>query len=294
MVELLKFSVSKHAVLTINLGRDLPAIQAGAGQLRQIVMNLVTNASDAIGESDGVIYVTTEWVTVGRDRPWFLSEDLPEGDYVRLEVSDTGCGMPAEMQAKVFDPFFTTKSAGHGLGLAVVQGTVRSLHGTVRVESEPGRGTTFEILLPCSRTRVVADQSATFLIDEPRAGRRSHEGTVLIVEDEDSLRLPISNLLRKAHFSVIEASDGSAALEAIRAHTSPIDILFLDITLPGTPSRTVFEEATRLRRDMSLIVTSAYSQAVAEERLGGKIQCFLRKPYRVDDLVGLVRQTLSR
>ena len=114
------------------------------------------------------------------------------------------------------------------------------------------------------------------------------------MEDEDSLRLPVSNLLRKARFSVIEASDGSAALEAIRAHKSPIDILFLDITLPGTPSRTVFEEARRLRRDMSLIVTSAYSQDVAEERLGGKIKCFLRKPYRLNDLMDLVQQTLSR
>ena len=294
MVELLKFSVSKHALLTMDLDRNLPAIQAGAGQLRQIVMNLVTNASDAIGESDGVICVTTECVTVGQDGPWFPSEDLPEGDYVRLEVSDTGCGMPEEIQARVFDPFFTTKSAGHGLGLAVVQGTVRSLQGTVRVESERGKGTTFEVLLPCSRTPVMADQSAAFRTVQPRPDRQSHKGTVLIVEDEDSLRLPVSKLLRKAHFSVIEASDGSAALEAIRAHTSPIDILFLDITLPGTPSRTVFEEARRLRGDMSLIVTSAYSHAVAEERLGGKIQCFLRKPYLVNDLVRLVGQALSR
>ena len=148
MVELLKVSVSKHAVLETDLGQDLPAVRANAAQLRQIVMNLVTNASEAIGDRDGVIRVTTRRVTLDETAPDWIG--LPDGDYVQLEVSDTGCGMSPETQAKVFDPFFTTKSAGRGLGLAVVHGIVRSLGGTIHLASEPDKGTTFQILLPCA------------------------------------------------------------------------------------------------------------------------------------------------
>jgi signal transduction histidine kinase len=121
MLELLKVSVSKHAALETDLAADLPAVRASASQIRQIVMNLITNSSEAIGETDGVIRVTTERVTVVRDRSGATPQRVAEGDYVELEVSDTGRGMSLETQARVFDPFFTTKSAGHGLGLSVVQ-----------------------------------------------------------------------------------------------------------------------------------------------------------------------------
>ena len=285
MVDLLKFSVSKRATLITNLGKDLPPVQASAGQLRQIVMNLVTNASEAIGDCDGVIRVTTECAAVAHDQTRFTPEDLP-GNYLKLEVSDTGCGMSPETQARMFDPFYTTKSAGHGLGLAVVQGTIRSLRGTIHVQSQPGKGTTFEVLLPCART--AATLSPMSSVGEP--ARSWQEVTVLIVEDEESLRQPVSKLMRKAGFSVLEAADGSAALDLIRAQERTIDILFLDITLPGTPSREVFEQATRLRPDTSVIVASAYSKDLAEQKLGWKIECFLRKPYQLKDLMDLVRQ----
>jgi two-component system cell cycle sensor histidine kinase/response regulator CckA len=151
MLELLKLSVSKHAVIEADLGRDLPSVRASAAQLRQIVMNLVTNASDAIGNRDGVIRVSTRCLKVGQDSgviPAVLADD----DYVQLEVSDTGHGMSLEMQGNVFDPFFTTKSAGHGLGLAVVQGIVRTIGGSIHLTSEPDKATTFQIMLPCADT----------------------------------------------------------------------------------------------------------------------------------------------
>ena len=152
MLDLLKISVSKHAVLETDLGRDLPPVRANSAQLRQVVMNLVTNASDAIGNRDGVIRISTRWLEVGRDSG-AVSAQLAVGDYVQLEVSDTGKGMSLETQGKVFDPFFTTKSVGHGLGLAVVNGVVRAIGGSIQLTSEPGQGTTFHIVLPCSETQ---------------------------------------------------------------------------------------------------------------------------------------------
>src|SRR5262249_32198666 len=154
MLSLLGISVTKHAVIKADLDFDLPAIHADATQIRQVVMNLIKNASDAIGDRDGVIRVITRRVTVGRESAAISSTTLPDGDYVELEVSDTGPGMSPETKAKVFDPFFTTKSAGRGLGLAVVQRIVRTLGGAIYIASEPGKGATFHVLLPFMETPI--------------------------------------------------------------------------------------------------------------------------------------------
>jgi len=151
MLELMRVSVSKHAVVEENLGKDLPPVRANGAQLRQIVMNLVTNASEAIEDRNGVIRMSTSRVTVRRNSR-AIADQLADGDYLQLEVTDTGRGMSLETQAKVFDAFFTTKSAGHGLGLAVVQGIVRGLGGSIHLMSAPGKGTTFQILLPIAET----------------------------------------------------------------------------------------------------------------------------------------------
>jgi signal transduction histidine kinase len=154
MLQLLKVSISKHATLEAELGADLPAVHGSAAQIRQVVMNLVANASEALGGRTGRIRVTTSLVRVGSNAGVIRAATVPAGDYVKLEVSDTGSGMSPEMQTRIFDPFFTTKSPGHGLGLAVVQGIVRSHFGAMNIVSSASQGTSFEVLLPC------ADQSA--------------------------------------------------------------------------------------------------------------------------------------
>ncbi len=156
MLSLLKVSVTKRAVIEAHFDQDLPPICGSAAQLRQIVMNLITNASDAIGDRDGVIRVFARRLTLKRESAGSLSGTLPDGEYVQLEVSDTGRGMSLQTQAKVFDPFFTTKSAGRGLGLAVVQGIVRSLGGAIYLASEPDKGTTFQVWLPSVKTTAAA------------------------------------------------------------------------------------------------------------------------------------------
>ena len=286
MLELLKISVSKHAVVETDLGEALPAVLANPAQIRQVVMNLITNSSDAIGDSDGVIRVTTRRVPVGRDSPVAASERLAEGDYLQLQVSDTGQGMTPEMQARVFDPFFTTKLAGHGLGLAVVQGIVRTLGGTIRLVSAPGKGTMFQILLPCVEDTAQARRA--FSGDEVETlGYRG--ATILFVEDEDLLRQAASKMFRTRGLSVIEASDGTAALDLIRVHKDQIDVLLLDVTLPGASSREVFEEARRLRPGLPVIVTSANSEEMAVASLARKVERFLRKPYKLSDVVEMIQ-----
>ena len=290
MLELLKVSVSKRAVIETDLIQDLPAVRANGAQIRQIVMNLVMNASDAIGDRDGVIHVTARCVKVGRNSFGGISERLADGDYLQLKVSDTGCGIPPEMQVNVFDPFFTTKSAGHGLGLAVVDGIVRGLGGAISLTSQPEMGTTFQILLPCAETPAALTHSPNS--DTGKLTRPSQDVTVLVVEDEGLLRQAVAKMLRKAGLFVIEASDGSAALTSIRMHNGPVDVLLLDITLPGAPSREVFEEATRLRPEMKIIITSAHTEDVATALLGVRGEYFIRKPFALRDLISLIRKSL--
>jgi PAS domain S-box-containing protein len=291
MLEFLKVSVSKHAVMEANLGKDLPPVQANAAQLRQIVMNLVTNASDAIGDRDGVIRVSTSQLKVGRD--WGrLSDRLADGDYLQLEVTDTGRGMSLETKAKLFDPFFTTKSAGHGLGLAVVQGIVRGLGGSIDVMSEPGNGTTFQILLPFAETAGPATRDAVSAIEEPT--RPSQPPTVLLVEDEFPLRQAVGKMLRRRGLNVFEAGDGFSAISLLRANAGKIDLIVLDLTIPGASSSEVVAEAAQIRPDIRVIVTSAYSQEMTKGTMSvPQVRSFIRKPFELGDLVKTLEKTLS-
>jgi signal transduction histidine kinase/CheY-like chemotaxis protein len=289
MAEILKLSISKRATLHTDVDQDLPLLRGSGAQIRQIVMNLVMNASEAIGDRDGVVRLTARRVEVGQDRLPGIPGDAAEGDFVQLEVTDTGKGMTPETRARVFDPFFTTKPLGHGLGLPVVSGIVRSLGGAIDVASEPGAGTTFRVLLRC------AESTANISPDQPSPAETTvanRAGTALIVEDEDSLRCAAAKMLRNSGLTVLEAADGGKAIEAIRGDTV-IDVLLLDVTLPGAPSREVLAEAKRLRPGMRVIVASAYGEEFAAASLQADVERFIRKPYSLRDLLGLVRQTLS-
>jgi PAS domain S-box-containing protein len=288
-IELLKVSVSKQARLETDLSNDLPAVQADAAQLRQILMNLVTNASESIGDRDGVIRVTTRYARENQDPSGAVSGHQAETDYVQLEVSDTGYGMTPEMQSKVFDPFFTTKIAGHGLGLAIVDGLVRSLHGKIHLASEPGKGTTFRILLPSSGRPAIPE-----LVSPEEVENFSGWATVLVVEDEEMLRQSIAKMLRRTGFQVLEASNGSAAIDLLRENGSKIDVVLLDMTIPGPSSSEVAAEYVRARSDAKIILTSAYSEEVARATITGpQGGGFIRKPFHLTDLVKTLRNIVS-
>jgi PAS domain S-box-containing protein len=278
---LLKVVVSKHIVLKTELSRELPAVLANSARISQLLLNLVTNASEAIDGKQGVIRIRT-WRADGQS---LLEKRWLNDGYVQLEISDNGCGMSPETQARVFEPFFSTRSEGRGLGLAVVEGIVRSLGGTIELESKLGGGTKVRISMPSA-----GESSAP--VGERRAEPAQRPGamTILLVEDEDALRQAVSKMLRKMGMTIIEAANGSAAIDAIRAEQR-IDALILDITIPGASSRDVFAEAKRLWPETRMIVLSAYPKDVAAASLQAPIEHFIRKPYRVSELVELLRQT---
>jgi signal transduction histidine kinase/ligand-binding sensor domain-containing protein/CheY-like chemotaxis protein len=287
MLELLKVSVSKRITLLTALDEDPPAVRASAAQIRQIVMNLVTNASEAIGDRDGVIRVTTGHVTPGQAAT--ITKGLADVGYLRLEVTDTGCGISQEAQASVFDPFFSTKGAGHGLGLTAVHGIVRSLGGVIHIASELGLGTTFQIFLPCAATTAEA-----ILDPKSDAGQSvppSQEFIVLVVEDEDPLRQAVVRMLRKKGFAVLEVADGAAAIDLLRTNGSKIDAILLDMTIPGASSQEVVAEAAQVRPNIRVILTSAYSQEMLTPFMSAsQIHEFIRKPYQLRDLVQILRK----
>ena len=292
MLQLLRVSISKQAVLKTDLAENLPAVRANASQMWRIVINLVTNASEALAEDGGVITVRTARVCRDLSPAAESRPDPADRDYVKLEISDTGCGMSEEIQARIFDPFYTTKFAGRGLGLAAVQGIVRSHGGTIKVVSAPGQGTRIEVLLPRASQRAGGGQEVA-VPDFADKNNATH-GTVLFIEDEEMLRIPTSKILRMKGLSVLEAGDGLAAVELFGANQSGIGVVLLDLTLPGMGGKDVLAEVRRIRPDVKVILTTAYSEEMAVNTVGGQHDwAFIRKPYGINDLVKLLRDVLS-
>jgi two-component system cell cycle sensor histidine kinase/response regulator CckA len=281
MIQLLKVSISKHAILKLDLPDSLPAVRANPVQIRQVVMNLITNASEALGEGDGVIAISTAYVAADQ----YPLSDLPNpsAGLVRVEVTDTGCGMTPEIQAAIFDPFFTTKFAGRGLGLAAVQGIIRSHRGVIRVESEAGKGSRFEILLPSTGEPAWSSAAAP-------GSDAEVNGTCLVVEDEEALRLAVSHMLRKRGFSVLEAGDGKTAVAVFRTHAREIDVVLLDMTLPGMSGPEVLAALRCIRPEVRVILTTAYSQETVLAAIEGEhAWAYIQKPYQFSDLTTLLR-----
>jgi PAS domain S-box-containing protein len=285
MLELLKISVSKHAVLQVDLPKNLPAVQANPVQLRQVIMNLITNASEALGDKGGVISISLNAVT-GQDSTADRLLTSARAGFLRLTIADTGAGMTPDILSRIFDPFYTTKLTGRGLGLSAVQGIIRSHNGTIIVSSTPGQGSQFEILLPCT-TQPLTDTS-------DRTSTRTDvdfdgpAGTILMIEDEEVLRQAVATMLRKRGFRVIEAGDGATGMELFRNHGETVDAVLLDMTLPTMGGAEVFGAIRQVRPNAKVILTSAYSH----NSVGGEQApwAYIRKPYLTSELSELLRR----
>ena len=291
MAHLLQVSISKKVVLKYNFGDNLPTIEADASQIRQVVMNLIINASEAVGEKSGVVTVSTSVIEADRSylSETYLDENLPEGYYVSLEVADTGCGMDEETRKKIFDPFFTTKFAGRGLGLAAVLGIVRGHGGAVKIYTEPQRGTTFKVLFPASRQRVEESAGPSATEQEWRGS-----GVILVVDDDEPVRTATKMMLEKLGFTVLTAEDGRAALEVFRSRIDEIVVVLLDLTMPHLDGEETFRELRRMRPDVRVILCSGYNEQETTNRFAGKgLAGFIQKPYGLRPLGEKIRQVLE-
>jgi CheY-like chemotaxis protein len=254
-------------------------------------MNLILNGSEAISGNSGVISVRTGLMECDRSylSGTYLGEDLPEGTYVYLEVSDTGCGMTVETRARLFEAFFTTKLAGRGLGLAAVLGIVRGHRGAVKVYSEAGLGTTFRVLFPASKRAATAPP----LIAEERETWRD-TGTALVVDDEAVVRELVGELFKGTGFTVLTATDGREAVEVFRANSDQIRFVLLDMTMPHMDGRETFEALQEIRDDVPVILSSGFNEQYARSRFPGKSPAeFIQKPYALNRLLEVVRKVLS-
>jgi PAS domain S-box-containing protein len=293
MSHLLTAVIAKGVVLKFRFMANLPPVEGDAAQLRQVVMNLVTNASDAIGERSGIITIATSVVHADRGylADTYVDDDLGSGYYVSLEVSDTGAGMTPETRARIFDPFFTTKFAGRGLGLAATLGILRAHKGAIKVYSEPGRGSTFKVLIPAADTPTRIDTPHSPMV----APRVTDGALVLVVDDEEGVRNVTHRVLERAGYRVICADDGRTGIEAFERQPQAIALVVLDVTMPHIGGEEAFRRIRRIRADVPVLLSSGFSEQEATSRFAGKgLAGFLEKPFMPQTLIDKVAAALGR
>jgi len=284
MGHLLATVSSKRATVRYRLDKDLPAVEADATQIRQVVMNLITNASDALGDGEGVITMTTG--VMQADAAYlassYLKESLPEGVYVFVEISDTGDGMDAETQTRIFDPFFTTKRTGRGLGLAAVLGIVRGHRGGIKVYSEPGQGTTIKVFFPALAAPEAIYSQTTGMGPAAVEAQVRFSGTILLVDDEQTVRETTRTMLEEYGYTVITASDGDEAVGIFRERSSSLAAVILDMTMPRMGGKAAFREMHRMDPSVPVILSSGFNEQDAINGFTGKgLAGFIQKPYRL-------------
>ena len=291
VTHLLEVSISKSVQLKFDLEPGLQAIQADAGQIQQVVMNLVTNASDAIGEREGVIHLSTSSTTLNERqlRADFRGEALKPGPYVILEVADTGMGMAPEVLARIFDPFFTTKASGRGLGLSAMLGILRGHKAGLQITSEAGRGSTFRLCFPASTERP-SDPART----TEEAASHPLQGLVLLVDDEDYILQTIGSALAALGLKVITARDGLEALERFREARPRPDLVLMDVTMPRLNGREAFQVMHDLDPSIPVVLSSGFTEQDSLQTMTGQGPAgFIQKPYQIKDLREMLQRVLG-
>ncbi len=277
MVKVLDVSVGKAARLVLELTRDGTRVEVDTTQIRQILMNLVLNAADAIGPKGGTITIRTSAGDLDTDAIAHASHpDITPGPYVCLEVSDNGSGMSEEVLAHLFDPFFTTKTTGRGLGLAAVHGIVRGHRGTLTVHSKLGHGSTFKIFLPRA-SHVPSPRTP----QPVRTRTPSPRGTLLVVDDDDLLRTTLSRQLEEAGYTVICAANAESALDLVAA--VQINGFLIDVTMPGTSGPELATRLAALVPDAPIVLMSGFDRVDLPDGLAAQ---FLQKPFTEEELLG--------
>jgi two-component system cell cycle sensor histidine kinase/response regulator CckA len=297
-MNLFRAAIPRTVTLSLCLTCEATTIEADPRQVQQVIINLITNASEAIGENAGVITLTTGMTEfddayLSKSR---LSETPPAGRFAYIEVSDTGCGMDDQTQLRLFDPFFTTKFTGRGLGMSAVLGIVRGHNGAIMVQSTVGQGSTVRVLFPASKrgSAATSGDSSGF----PRQSREvALAGTILVVDDEEAVRGVCETFAQHLGLRTITAADGEEALTLFERHMDEIGCVLLDLTMPRMDGISTFREIKRLRPDIPVILCSGYDEQEATQHFTGEgLAGFIQKPYGLQDLknkIGRVLKTCS-
>jgi CheY-like chemotaxis protein len=288
---LLQSAISKRAGLSLDLADDLPLIAADATQVRQVFMNLLTNASDALGELNGEIVLRTGTMHADGDflAQCLAADGVTPGEFVFVEVSDTGVGMNSETLARIFDPFFTTKFTGRGLGLAATLGIVRGHRGALHVQSALGQGTTFRVLFPAAESRAPSSRTPRSVLSIPR------KGVVLVVDDEETVREVARRMLERSGYEVITAVDGDDGLRLFAEHEASILAIVLDVTMPRLSGTEVIADLRRRGKTVPVVLASGYTaQSLAPPAEGAPVPIFVQKPFVTAELLAGIDAALSR
>ncbi len=291
MTHLLSTVMDKKVVLEMNLDKDIPAIEADPSQIQQVVMNLLTNASDALGGQSGFVAVSTGVITCDKSdfSGFHFGEDLADGEYVFIEVTDNGHGIDEKGLGSIFDPFYTTKEGGRGLGLSAVIGIIRGHQGAIDVTSMPDKGTTFKVLFPAGeRPPEKADE------EKPIHTDYVGEGTILVVDDERAVLEVARSILAEFGFNVITASDGLEALEVYEEYADEISLVLMDLTMPNMGGFEAFSQLKNFHKDIKVILSSGFTEedALSEFSDSGLVD-FIQKPYSPEKLISTIRKALK-
>jgi signal transduction histidine kinase/CheY-like chemotaxis protein len=291
LLDLCRSSLPANATLRTELARDVPPVEGDAVQLRQVVLNLVTNAGEALAGEPGSVSlrVSRARFEAGDLTNAIGAPDLGSGEYACLEVSDTGAGIDAEIQARLFEPFFTTKFTGRGLGLAAVLGIVRSHHGGIQLESHPGAGARFRVLLPRQ-----ADGTRSARVPSEHAAAEIGTGHILVIDDDEPILRLMQVFLEEAGFEVTTVLGGRAGVEVVRRTPERFDGVVLDLVMPDIDGTRVFEEIRRIRPDLAVVLVSGYAEEAARNLLGvGSRVSFLHKPFEPEQLIERLRAAFA-
>jgi CheY-like chemotaxis protein len=289
--DLLRPSLSNSISVYLDLDPALPTIEADPREIEQVTMNIVLNAGEAIGDHGGMIAIKTFMVDLREKETRDTAEvgTIEPRRYVCLEVRDSGCGMDEGTRSRIFDPFFSTKFTGRGLGLAAVAGIVRSHNGAVAVESAVGAGTTFRVMFPVAVGRVSASQPAL-----PAAASAASTGTVLVVDDEDIVLRQARVALERHGYRVLAAGSGPMAIDAFQRDPMAVDVVLLDLSMPGMDGRETLDFLARIRPGVRVIVSSGYGEPESMRRFAGRtVSGFLQKPYRPAVLIAKIEEALA-
>lgn len=284
---LLSSAATRHHLMHYHLSKGLPSVVGDPSQVRQVLLNLVHNAAEAFAGAGGTIDVMTgvEQLNESTVHQCLFRQHQSPGSYVWLEVRDNGPGMDADVSKRIFEPFFTTKFTGRGLGLAAVAGIVRNHHGLLAYQSKPQTGTTFRIYFP-------AHGALAQTIDVASNGdsTREHQGTILVVDDEPTIRIVLAKLLTKRGFAVIEAENGNEALEMVERYASSLRMILLDLTMPQRDGLSTLQELRRQNNTTPVLIISGYYSLELIPQLDSLKAQFLSKPFNAQSLMSKVEQ----